>query len=72
MVFSGVYVGWQLVMFAIGGFNVSSALLHLIGFAARRGCRSSPSIQKTAPAKLLAPFSFSELMVPVSCANCGL
>lgn len=33
MVFSGVYVGWQLVMFGIGGFNVSSALLHLIGFA---------------------------------------
>lgn len=33
LTFSGVYLAWQGVAFALSGFDVSGALLHLVGFA---------------------------------------
>lgn len=36
LTFSGVYLAWQVLSFALAGFNVSSAMLHLVGFAV--GC----------------------------------
>jgi membrane associated rhomboid family serine protease len=33
MTFSGLYLAWEVLMFALAGFAVSSALLHIVGFA---------------------------------------